>query len=121
MVFMVNSDRKKIYLTGRVSYVGGKQKMHLRLKVNKIQKKCHMNCVGSVRWRRKNIYNDGRFQPRRERSQRSQQQTVSSHAVLVTIHDGGDRQAPGGRQPGISHLFRHTTKARAPRGECTTE
>ena len=75
MIFMVNSDRKKIYMTGRVSYVGGKQKMHLCLKVNKTQKKCHMNCVGGMQegsvttkiaWASGKLYNHWIFSTRGE-------------------------------------------------------
>ena len=45
---MLDSDRKKISLTGHVSYMGGKQDVHLCLKVNKTQWKCYVNCVGGL-------------------------------------------------------------------------
>ena len=45
---MLNSDRKKISLIGRVNYMGGKQDLHLCLKVNKTQWKCHKNCMGGM-------------------------------------------------------------------------
>ena len=42
---VLNSDRKNISLTDRVSYVSGKQDEHLWLKVNKKRQKCHVNWV----------------------------------------------------------------------------
>ena len=45
---LLNSDRKKISLTGCINYVGGKQNVHLCLKINKTRQKCHVNCVGGM-------------------------------------------------------------------------
>ena len=47
-MFLLNSDRKKISLTGCVSYTDNKQDVYLCLKVNKKQWKCHVNCVGEL-------------------------------------------------------------------------
>ena len=44
---MLINDRK-ISLTGRVSYVGGKQDVHLWLKVNKTQRKYQVNFMGAM-------------------------------------------------------------------------
>ena len=46
--YVLNSDRKKTSLTSRVSYVGGKQAVHLCLKVNKTRQKCLVNCAGGM-------------------------------------------------------------------------
>ena len=45
---MLNSDRKKISLTGCVSYGGGDRDVHLFLKINKTRRKCQVNCVGGL-------------------------------------------------------------------------
>ena len=42
------NNRKKISLTGRISYIRSKQDLHLCLKVNKTLWKCHVNCVGGM-------------------------------------------------------------------------
>ena len=85
-----NSDRNKVSST--VSYMGGKQDMHLYFKVNKKRRKCPEFCVGvmleesvttRIVWASWKLYNHRRFSTRRE-NEGTGRSVTRCHAVLST-------------------------------------